>query len=130
MRADSITLLERPATAPDDSGRVTAGSVRLRALTRDGSPALELALPPGTDSIARRSSAARVEPMVSLIDAEGREVWTGRGMGREADGATMFGAYRVVMTDIARVEVTKGAAAPEGGLIQVYLKAGAKPAKP
>ncbi|MBL8958657.1 MAG: hypothetical protein JNJ98_02305 [Gemmatimonadetes bacterium] len=130
VRADSLSVVERPVAASGDSGMTAIGRVRVGTSTRDGRSVVELSRPSGADTIARRPSDARAEPVVSLIDAEGRELWSGRGMGREVNGVSTMGPFRVALEDIARVEVLKGPSSPEGGLIQVHLKAGAKPVKP
>jgi beta-lactamase regulating signal transducer with metallopeptidase domain len=145
IRPDAgVQVVERPMAAQVDSGALVLElskaetsveaelkpRVRIRALSRDRSPAVEGPLREGADSATTRSITGRVEPMVSILDAEGREVWSGREMGREVGGVMHFGDYRVLTADIARVEVFKGRQAPEGGLIQVHLKAGAKVTKP
>lgn len=132
VRGDTaVTLLERPVAASGDTAAAAAGgTVRIRARSRDGAPTVELLTSRRADSSGTRVTGPGIEPMVSVIDAEGREVVSARGMGREVDGQSTIGGYRIAVSDIARVEVFKGASAPEGGLIQVHLKVGAKPVKP
>jgi hypothetical protein len=140
-----VAVRMRPDTAAVDApGRPSSSDIEeasaSRATTEAGKPETRVRLRAFHDSVARgvtpgsspqtQAPASPNGAQVELIDADGRELWSGRELPGEVRGEMRFGDYRILSSDIARVEVKKGRSAPEGGLISVWLKPGAKVVRP